>query len=80
LVGWKISNPDLCNGLRGNARRQKYYAVLKVAGKTKWMLINPTDPEIASRNLNIKPAEHFMDGGIVMDYKHPVRRPAPANL
>jgi len=26
----------------------------------------------------IKSAEHFMDGGIMMDYKHPVQRPASA--
>lgn len=30
---------------------KKYYAVLKVAGKTKWIPLNTTDREIAGRNL-----------------------------
>jgi len=43
-------------------------------------LIGTAHREIAGHNPKIKPAEHFMDGGIMMDYKHPVRRPVPANL
>jgi hypothetical protein len=36
---------------------RKYYAVIKVAGKTKWIPLNTTDREIASRNLKVELAK-----------------------
>ena len=36
---------------------KKYYAVIKVAGKTKWIPLNTTDREIASRNLKAEIAK-----------------------
>ena len=36
---------------------KKYYAVIKVAGKTKWLPLNTTDREIASRNLKLEMAK-----------------------
>ena len=36
---------------------KKYYAVIKVAGKTKWIPLNTTDREIANRNLKTEIAK-----------------------
>lgn len=36
---------------------KKYYAVIKVAGKTKWIPLNTTDREIAGRNLKAEIAK-----------------------